>query len=82
MKNSNLFLGIGIGLLVGTAVAAYLLTSDEDKLDFMEEVNTAVKKARKTIDRVVDDGLDELNKAADKASKLAQETVSKVKKQI
>lgn len=82
MKNSNLFLGMGIGLLVGAALTAYLVTSDEDKQEFMEEINATVKKAKRSIGKVVDDGLDELDKAATKVSKVAQDTMSKVKNQI
>lgn len=82
MKNSNLFLGIGIGLLVGAAITAYLVTSDEDKQEFMDEINSTVKKAKKSIGKVVDDGLEELDRAANKVSKVAQDTVSKVKGQF
>ena len=82
MKNSNLFLGIGIGLLVGAALATYLVTSDEDKQEFMDDVNATIKRAKKTIGKVVDEGMEELDKAADKVSKVAQETVSKVKSQF
>lgn len=82
MKNSNLFLGIGIGLLVGAAVAAYLVTSDEDKQELMDEINATVKKAKKSIGRVVDEGMEELDKAADKVSQVAHDAVSKVKGQL
>ena len=79
MKNSSLFLGLGIGLLVGAAVTAYLITSDEEKQEFMDEISSAVNKAKKSVGKVVDDGLAEINKTAEKVSKVAQDTISKVK---
>ena len=79
MKNSSLFLGLGIGLLVGAAVTAYLITSDEEKQELMDEISSAVNKAKKSVGKVVDDGLAEINKTAEKVSKVAQDTISKVK---
>ncbi|MDR0428281.1 MAG: hypothetical protein LBH12_06720 [Dysgonamonadaceae bacterium] len=81
MKSSSLFLGLGIGLLVGAAVTAYLITSDDDKQEFFNEIGSAIKKAKKSISQVVDDGLDELNKTADKVTKAAQDSISKIKKE-
>ena len=79
MKNSSLFLGLGIGLLVGAAVTAYLITSDEDKQELMDEIGSAVNKAKKSIGKVVDDGLDEINRTADKVTKAAHDSISKIK---
>ena len=81
MKSSSLFLGLGIGLLVGAAVTAYLITSDEDKQEFMEEVGSAVNKAKKSIGKVIDEGLDKINKTADKITKAAQDTISEIKEE-
>ncbi|MDH8702205.1 gas vesicle protein [Dysgonomonadaceae bacterium PH5-43] len=80
MKNSKLIIGVGIGLLVGGAIAAYLITSDEEKQEFVDEINSTVKRAKKTIGRVVEDGLAELDSKANKVSKTAMEAVNNIKK--
>ena len=81
MKSSSLLLGLGIGLLVGAAVTAYLVTSDEDKQEFMDEIGSAVNKAKKSIGKVIDDGLDKISQTADKVTKVAQDAISEIKEE-
>jgi gas vesicle protein len=79
MKTSSLFIGLGVGLLVGAAVGAYFASSEEDKAKFMDDVHSTVDKAKETIGKVVNDGLEELDKASGKVTQLAKDTFSKVK---
>lgn len=79
MKKSNLFIGLGIGLLVGAAIGVYVASSDEDKAEWMDEINSTIRKAKKSIGKIVDDGLEELDAAADKVNQMAQSTISKAK---
>jgi len=78
MKNSSLFIGLGLGLLMGAAMGVYLASSEEDKNRFVEDINSKVDKAKKTIGKAVSDGLEELDKATEKVTKVAKETFSKV----
>jgi gas vesicle protein len=82
MKTSGLFIGLGVGLLVGAAVGAYLISSDEQKAEWMDEINSTVNNAKKAIGKVVDEGKEELDKAAEKITKVAQDTISKAKQQM
>jgi gas vesicle protein len=77
MKTSSLFIGLGIGLLMGAAMGVYFASSEEDKTRFLEDINCKVDKAKKTIGKVVSDGLEELDKATEKVTKVAKETFSK-----
>ena len=79
MKAANLFIGLGVGLLVGTAVGIYLASTDEQREEFIDEVNNKVDKAKEKIGKAVDAGLEELGKAGDKINEIAQNVVSKVK---
>jgi hypothetical protein len=62
MKNSSLFIGLGIGLLAGAAIGAYLASSDDDKAKLKDGINSTVEKAKKTIGKIVDEGLEKLDK--------------------
>ncbi|MDR0799747.1 MAG: hypothetical protein LBN18_08315 [Dysgonamonadaceae bacterium] len=79
MKHSKLFIGLGLGALVGAAAALYFASSDEDKQEMADELNATVKKAKKAIGKAVDDSMEQLEKATEKVTKVAQETISKVK---
>jgi gas vesicle protein len=79
MKGSNLFIGLGIGVLVGAAIGVFFASSDEDKAEFAEEVNSTVDKAKKRIGKVVTEGLDELDKATERVTQVAKDTISRVK---
>jgi gas vesicle protein len=79
MKTSSLFIGLGVGLLVGAAVGIYLVSSDDDKAKFMADVNSTVNKAKSTIGKAVSDGLGELDKATEKVTQIAKDAISKVK---
>jgi len=78
MKSSSLFIGLGVGLLVGAAMGVYFASSDEDKARFMEDINCKVDKAKKTIGKAVSDGIEEVKETTDKLTKAAKETFSKV----
>jgi gas vesicle protein len=60
-KNSNILLGLALGVAAGAA-AAYLLASEETR----EKIKTRVRKAADTI-------IDELENAARQASNVNQE---------
>ena len=79
MKNSSLFIGLGIGLLVGTAIGLYIASDEEDKAELLDEINAKVDRAKKSIGKIVEQGLDELDKAAEIVNKAAQDTVAKMK---
>ena len=74
--NSKLFIGLGLGLLAGAAIGIYLASSDEDKAEFMEKVNTSVGNAKKVINKTVDDGLEQLARATGKVSKAVSDNIS------
>ncbi|MDR0412361.1 MAG: hypothetical protein LBH61_00960 [Dysgonamonadaceae bacterium] len=78
MKNSGLWIGLGIGLLVGVALGAYFASDEEDRAEFKDAINSKVNNAKKTIGKIVEDGLEELDKATEKAGKVAKETFSKI----
>jgi gas vesicle protein len=79
MKSSNLFIGLGVGLLVGAALGVYFTASDEEKAEYVDEINSKVDKAKEKIGKVVNDGIAELEKAGDKVTQVAQDTISRVK---
>jgi uncharacterized membrane-anchored protein YhcB (DUF1043 family) len=54
MRNSNLWLGLGIGLLVGAAVGAYYAASDEKKAEIADYISDKVDQAKKKIGEIVD----------------------------
>jgi uncharacterized membrane-anchored protein YhcB (DUF1043 family) len=78
MKNAGIWIGLGIGLLIGAAIGVYLVSDDEDKAKFKNDVNEKVNNAKKTIGKIVCEGLEELDKATEKAGKVAKETISKI----
>jgi uncharacterized membrane-anchored protein YhcB (DUF1043 family) len=79
MKNSSLFIGLGIGLLIGTAIGLYIASDEEDKAELLDEINAKVDKAKKSIGKVVEQGLEELDKAAEIVNQVTQDTISKMK---
>jgi gas vesicle protein len=79
MKSLNLFIGLGVGLLVGAALGIYLTASDEEKAEYADEINSKVDKAKEKIGKAVNDGITELEKAGDKVAQVAQDTISRVK---
>ena len=81
MKSANLLVGLGLGLLVGAAVGIYLASNDEQKEEFIDDINSKVNNAKEKIGQAVDAGLEELGKVSEKISQAAQEVVSKVKMQ-
>jgi gas vesicle protein len=78
MKNSSLFIGLGIGLLIGTAVGLYIATSDEEKAELMDKIKTKAEDAKKAIDKVIKQGLEELDHAVEHVKQTAQDTISKL----
>ena len=81
MRSANLLIGLGLGLLAGAAIGVYLASSDEQKEEFMDEVNSKVNNAKEQIGKAVDTGLEELGKVGDKITQTVQDVVSKVKAQ-
>jgi len=81
MKNANLLIGLGIGLLIGAAVGIYLTSSDEEKEEYMNDINSKVDEVKEKIGKVVNDGLGELEKASSKVNQVAKNTASKIKAQ-
>jgi gas vesicle protein len=71
MKNSGLFIGLGIGLLLGTAIGLYIASSDEDKEEFCDEVNSKVNKAKETIGKLVNEGLEKLKEVTEKVAQVS-----------
>jgi len=79
MKNSGLFIGLGIGLLIGAAIGLYIASDDEKKAEFVDDIKTKAEDAKKTIGKAVKQGLDELDKAVEIVNQTVQDTISKVK---
>ena len=77
MKNSGLFIGLGVGLLVGAAIGLYIASGDEDKAELAEEIKTKVDDAKKSVGKVVRQGLEELDKAVETVKKTVKDTISK-----
>jgi uncharacterized membrane-anchored protein YhcB (DUF1043 family) len=77
--NSKLWVGLGIGLLVGAAVGAYLASSEEDKSKLADGINRTVAKAKETIKKTFDDGLDNLDNAVDKVNSVAAAVIARAK---
>ena len=78
MKSANLFIGLGVGLLVGAAVGIYLTASDEKKKEYMDNINSKVDKAKEKIGKAISDGLEELEKVGDKINQAVRNAGSTV----
>ena len=78
MKSSNLFIGLGIGLLVGAAIGLYIATDDEKKAEIIDEIKSKADDAKKSIGKVVKQGLEELDKAIEVVNQAAKDTISKM----
>jgi len=78
MKNSSLFIGLGIGLLVGAAIGLYIATGDEEKAEFIDEIRNKADDAKKSIGKVVKHSVEELEKAVETVKQTAKDTVSKM----
>jgi len=79
MKSSSLFIGLGIGLLVGAAMGLFIASDDEKKAKFMEDIKNKAEDAKKGISNVVKQGMEELDKAVDVINQTAQDTISKMR---
>lgn len=82
MKNSILFIGLGVGLLVGAAMGLYIATDEEKKARVMDDIKNKTDDAKKSIGKVVKQGLDELDKAVEAVNKAAKDTISKIGKGV
>lgn len=82
MKNSVLFIGFGVGLLVGAAFGLYIASDEEKKAKVMEDIKSKADDAKKSIGKVVKQGLEELDKAVEVVNKTAKETISKMGKGV
>jgi len=78
MKNSVLFIGLGVGVLVGAALGLYIATDAEKKAEVMDGIRGKADKAKKNISKVVKQSLEELEKAVDTVKQAAQDTISKM----
>ena len=78
MKNSGLFIGLGVGLLIGAAMGLYIATDDVKKAEFIGDVKSKAEDAKKSIGKVVKQGLDELDKAVEAVNQAARDTISKI----
>ena len=78
MKNSVLFMGLGIGLLIGAAIGLYVASDDEQKAEFMDDVKSKANDAKKSIGKIVKQGLEEMDKAVETVKQTAQDTISKI----
>ena len=78
MKNSVLFIGLGVGLLVGAAIGLYIASDDEKKAKVMDDIKSKAEDAKKSIGKVVKQGLEELDKAVEVVNRTAKETISKM----
>ena len=76
MKNSGLFIGLGIGLLVGAAIGIYFTSSDEEKAKLTDGIKSKMDEAKKNVEKVVKQGLGELDKAIETVKNTIQDTIS------
>jgi len=77
MKNSGLFIGLGVGLLIGGALGLFFASSEEQKAELANDIKTKMDEAKKNVGKVVKQGLDELDKAVETVKKTVQDTISK-----
>jgi len=77
MKNSGLFIGLGVGLLVGAAIGLFIASNDEQKAEFADDIKIKVGDAKKSVGKVVKQGMAELDKAVETVKKTIQDTISK-----
>ena len=77
MKNSGLFIGLGVGLLIGAAFGLFIASSEEQKAELADDIKTKVDEAKKSVGKVVKQGLDELDKAVETVKNTIQVAVSK-----
>ncbi len=69
-------------MVLGAAAAAYFLTSDDKKREIMDDIEHAVKKAKRKVKNAVDSGIYEIDEAAEKVSRMAKDTLEDVKSHI
>jgi gas vesicle protein len=77
MKNSGLFIGLGIGLLAGAAIGLYIATDDEKKAAILDEIKDKAEEAKKSVGKIVKQGLEELDNAIDTFKQTVHDTISK-----
>jgi len=82
MKNSNLFIGLGVGLLVGAALGLFVASSEEQKAEWTDDIKNKVDEAKKSVGKVVKQGLDELDKAVESVKKTIHDTISKEEAEV
>ena len=76
MKNSGLFIGLGVGLLVGAAIGLYIASDEEEKAELADEIKTKVDEAKKNVEKIVKQGLEGLDKAIETVKNTVQDTIS------
>jgi len=76
MKSSGLFIGLGVGLLMGAAIGLFMASSEEQKAEWSNNFKTKVGDTKKSVGKAVKHGLDELDKAVETVKKTVQDTIS------
>jgi len=82
MKNSGLFIGLGVGLLAGAALGLFIASSEEQKAEWTDDIKNKVDEAKKSVGKVVKQGLDELDKTVESVKKTIRDTISKEEAEI
>jgi len=75
MKNSGLFIGLGVGLLVGAAIGLYIASDDEEKAELADAVRNKVDETKKSVEKIVKQGLDGIDKAIETVKNTVQDTI-------
>ena len=76
MKNTGLFIGLGVGLLVGAAIGLYIASSDEEKAKLADDIKNKMNEAKDSVGQVIKQGLEELDKAIETVKSTVHDTVS------
>jgi gas vesicle protein len=81
MKNVNLWIGLGVGLVVGAAAGLYFSSTDEERADYRRRVNETFKNARDKIGKAISDGIEEWGNAGSTPDPAAHNALLRTKAQ-
>jgi len=79
MKNSGLFIGLGVGLLIGAAIGLYAASDIDAREEWKDEIKAKAEDAKKNINKIVKQGIEELDNAVDHVKQTAQDAISKMR---